>query len=60
MNGQSKTNERLHDITPNGMVLVKNKYKRKCNTHLILIRLQENCIFRGLTNLCNLLSLFSI
>lgn len=49
----TKANERLHDITPNDMVLAvsvspKNKCKKRiCNTHLILIRLQENCIFRG-------------
>jgi hypothetical protein len=43
MMGWSKMNERLHDITPNWMLLdvgVSPKKKRN-NTHLILIRLSN-------------------
>jgi hypothetical protein len=39
MNGQSKTNERLHDITPNGMVIdvsvsPNNKCQKEYATHI--------------------------
>ena len=43
MMGWSKMNERLHDMTPNWMLLdvgVSPKKKRN-NTHLILIRLSN-------------------